>query len=635
MPSVPKARPRLALTLDLLVLAALLIASAIYLSGGFSLELSGVRITAHQAGRTLLAACLIAVLRRFTAGRGLPLGIPRTQWEAIRSRWYPDGTRPVHAAAPRLRDFTWACLGLCAAGTILLWPQLRHMDSVPDLGDPLFSIWRIGWVFHSLHGDPRPLFSPNIFYPDPLTLTYSDSMLLPSLTAVPMLALGVHPVIAYNVLFVASFVMSGIAMFALATHLTGSRRGAFMAALLFGFYPYRIQHHSHLELQMTYWMPLALLAWHRYIGTARVRYAVAAGLCTAGLLYSSMYYGVFFLTYTVPVLWVWLRLARPGWKSFWLGAGAAALVAGALAVPLAKPYLAAQPAKGERPLDTVEFYSATPGDYGHAHWRSLLYGHYLKSEHPERELFPGVMPLALGAAAFLPPVGPAAIAYGAGLLYAFDGSLGTHGLTYPLLYRSSGIIRGMRVPARFGIIVGMTLALLAAFSVARLLSRLRTTTGQNVVFAVLVGLAGFDMAQRLPIEPVWREPPAVYAALTGVPNVVLAEFPVRTHIGHFTEGMPFLYFSLWHWSNMVNGASGFAPRWYDDFVTRIETFPDTGALAALIDHGVTHVTVNCALYDDADYCASLVKQAERFPQLHRIAQSSWQGATVQLYSLQR
>ena len=37
------------------------------------------------------------------------------------------------------------------------------MDSVPDLGDPLFSIWRIGWVYHKLGGDPRPLFSPNIF----------------------------------------------------------------------------------------------------------------------------------------------------------------------------------------------------------------------------------------------------------------------------------------------------------------------------------------------------------------------------------------------------------------------------------------------------------------------------------------
>ncbi len=64
---------------------------------------------------------------------------------------------------------------------------------MPDLGDPLFSIWRFGWVLHKLHGDPRPLFSPNIFYPNELTLTYSDSMLLPAVTTMPLLASGMHP----------------------------------------------------------------------------------------------------------------------------------------------------------------------------------------------------------------------------------------------------------------------------------------------------------------------------------------------------------------------------------------------------------------------------------------------------------
>ena len=65
---------------------------------------------------------------------------------------------------------------------VLLFPQLRHMDSVPDFGDPLLSMWRAGWVLQQLRGDPRGLFDANIFYPEPLTLTYSDSMLLPGLT---------------------------------------------------------------------------------------------------------------------------------------------------------------------------------------------------------------------------------------------------------------------------------------------------------------------------------------------------------------------------------------------------------------------------------------------------------------------
>jgi hypothetical protein len=74
------------------------------------------------------------------------------------------------------------------------------------------SIWRFGWVFHKLGGDPRPLFSPNVFYPHQLTLTYSDSMLLPALTTVPFLALGLHPVVAYNLVLVLSFIASAFAM---------------------------------------------------------------------------------------------------------------------------------------------------------------------------------------------------------------------------------------------------------------------------------------------------------------------------------------------------------------------------------------------------------------------------------------
>ena len=80
-----------------------------------------------------------------------------------------------------------ASAGICGVAAVLLWPQIVNLNQVPDLGDPLFSIWRFSWVFHKLQGDPRPLFSPNIFYPHEYTLTYSDSMLLPAVTTMPLL----------------------------------------------------------------------------------------------------------------------------------------------------------------------------------------------------------------------------------------------------------------------------------------------------------------------------------------------------------------------------------------------------------------------------------------------------------------
>jgi hypothetical protein len=86
---------------------------------------------------------------------------------------------------------------------------------------------------------------------------------------------------------------------------------------------------------------------------------------------------------------------------------------------------------------------------------------------------------------------------------------------------------------------------------------------------------------------------------------------------------------------MINGSSGFKPRQYDDLVRRIEPFPRPEALDALAAVGVTHVTVNCALYDDGDYCAALLKEAEASPRLQRLESTVWEGAPVALFRLRK
>src|SRR6476660_3818221 len=166
----------------------------------------------------------------------------------------------------RTRHAIVAALGLGAALTLLLYQQVRHLDSVPDLGDPLFSVWRIGWVNHQLFTEPHYLFDANIFYPERLTLTLSDPVILPSLMGAPLLAIGLHPVVVYNLLLVSAFWFSGIAVYLLVERLTASPRAAFVAGLIYACCGYRFDHYSHLELQMTQWMPLGLLALHLLLG---------------------------------------------------------------------------------------------------------------------------------------------------------------------------------------------------------------------------------------------------------------------------------------------------------------------------------------------------------------------------------
>jgi hypothetical protein len=624
----------IASALDLIALALVAAGIAIEVSGGWTGVVAGFHVSAHGPGRAFGAALLVA-MARLAAFRTVPvLGMSRDRWSRLRRRMYrPRPPSPPPASPTRVSHVLLATTGLCAVGALLLHEQLLHMRSVPDLGDPLFSVWRISWVFHQIQGDPRPLFDANIFYPHPLTLTFSDSMLLPAAMAVPLLLLGLHPVVAYNVLFMAAFVMSGLAMFMLVSRLTGSRQAAFVSALLFGFYPYRFEHYSHLELQMTMWMPLALLALHRFVDTARVRDALAVAAAILAQLYSAMYYAVFFVLYLVPVAMVLLIARRASVRRLLPGAVAAGVVAAVCAFPLVRVYEAAQGEKGECDVAAVTYYSAMPSDYFQAHDRSALYGERLRSTHPERALFPGVMALGLAATGFVPPLGPLSLVYGSGLAFAWESSLGFHGALYPIFYEWLSPVRGMRVAARFSILVGMTLAIAAGFGVRRLLERCRTARQRQVLVLVLTALVTIDVWPRLGLEPVWSEPPPIYAWLPRSPKTVLAEFPIRQHIGNFTESIPFMYFSLWHWSNMIDGYSGFSPKDYSDLVRRVESVPEPRAIDALLAAGVTHVTFNCALYANTEGCEQLLADVEASPHFTRIARLRWQGSTSALYAL--
>jgi hypothetical protein len=626
-------RSRAATILDWLALTLLLAAIVIALSGGFSFRIGGDRITARSPERPLAAALIAIAVRWALDRRTWPLSRTLPLVRRLRDRVYrPELDRiDSAAAATTWRSHAIAIAGFVGFAAVLLLPQLRQMYSVPDLGDPLFSIWRFGWVFHKLGGDPRPLFSPNIFHPFPLTLTYSDSMLLPAVTTMPFLLLGVHPVVTYNLVLVLSFIASAVAMYALAWHLTRSRAAAFVAGLLFGFYPYRFEHYSHFELQMTYCMPLALLALHRFFATGQLRYALAFGALTAAQLYSSMYYAVFFTLYVGVLIAGLLLLTRPPLKRLVIPGALGAALALVLALPLARTYTSAQ--LGDRDPDTVAYYSATAADYLRAHPRSAAWGtRSLPGRMPERALFPGVMILLLATVALLPPIGTTRAVYFLGLVAAFELSRGFNSAVYPFLYDWLSFVRGLRVPARASILVALTLALLAAFGVRRLMAG-RSSTVQRLLLATIVLAVGIDLRPLLKLEPVWREPPPVYEAIAGNPNVVLAEFPFGGSPRRYTPNAPFLYFSLWHWAQMLNGYSGHYPPGQVDFEVAVGTFPDEHAIELLRGRGATHVTITCALYGGA--CDELVARADAVPAFRIVASGRWQGAPVRLYEIKR
>src|SRR4051812_22492727 len=109
-------------------------------------------------------------------------------------------TTTIAAAAPaRAVSRKGQCVAALAAFALLAvvhtWPLARdpaHL-SRNDNGDAVLNTWTIAWVAHQLPRHPLRLFDANIFYPERLTLAYSEAMIVQSVLAMPVLAAGGSP----------------------------------------------------------------------------------------------------------------------------------------------------------------------------------------------------------------------------------------------------------------------------------------------------------------------------------------------------------------------------------------------------------------------------------------------------------
>ena len=137
-------RSRATTALDWLTLALVILPVAIAWTGGISVRIGGSRLTARSPDRAALAALAVLVCRVAIDRRTRPLANAPRLYRQLRD-WVYDPVRDAVSAdvAPsasrsRRRFRLAAAIGFSAFAVVLLLPQLRHMDSVPDLGDPLF-----------------------------------------------------------------------------------------------------------------------------------------------------------------------------------------------------------------------------------------------------------------------------------------------------------------------------------------------------------------------------------------------------------------------------------------------------------------------------------------------------------------
>jgi hypothetical protein len=283
---------------------------------------------------------------------------------------------------------------VAAAALILLtcaytWPLVTEMRSaIPhDRGDPLLVTWILWWSTKAVPLTTHWWNAP-AFFPSTGVMAFSENLLSLAPITAPLLALTSTPVIAYNVAFVLSYVLSGLAAYVLGLALTARHDAALVAAVAFGFAPYRLSHANHLQLLSSYWMPIALAALHLYIRSSRMRAAAVFSAAWLMQALASGYY-LFFLSLIV-VLWLgWFAPGRLSRRALTI-LGVWWFAAAALLAPLFLGYRAVHEQYGlKRSEVEIEYYSADIAGVLSASRDSLLWGRLRAVEQAESELFPG------------------------------------------------------------------------------------------------------------------------------------------------------------------------------------------------------------------------------------------------------
>jgi hypothetical protein len=622
---------------------------------------------------------------------------------------YPSSLTPIKAALLYL-----------SVAVIFTWPLAAGLTrDIPwDLGDSLLNAWILAWdadrLLRFLGGDVdaiRNFWNANIFYPEPLTLAYSEHLFAQAIQIFPIYALTGNIILSYNLLFLSSFVLSGLGMFLFVREITGSARAGLVAGLIYAFAPYRVPQFSHLQVISSQWMPFVLYGLRRYFLTRHITPLAGAGTALIAQNLSNGYFLLFFAPFVLAYalfeistrkLWADVRL--------WVALSVTALVVTAVTLPFLFPYLELRRLGfGPRVLNEVKAFSADVFSYWTSPAESWLWGSLIRAfPKAEGDLFPTVAALALGGVGIAASLSvawahaqarPAAAArhlttvvwvlIAAAAVYAVFVLLilTSNGFTrigpFPIsvrnLWRNSRVLAvilallilvsprarlfarqwigsitafmliagtaaflmslgpeirsagrlisevgpyhffywyvpgfdGLRVPARFAMLVMLFLSSAAGLGVAAMETRFRS----GGAFAVALGALAVVEAFAAPItvngtvaEGRYATPPArvytgddvpgAYRFLKSLPapGIVVVEFP----LGEWAYELRYVFYSTAHWHPLLNGYSGQFPLSYNMNATHLRhplDYPDA-SWQTLMRSGATHAVIHGPYYRD-------------------------------------
>ncbi|MBC7262810.1 MAG: hypothetical protein H5T64_00455 [Chloroflexi bacterium] len=512
---------------------------------------------------------------------------------------------------------------------------------VPVPGDGYEYMYKCWWLKHALLDEHiSPLYNPDVFYPFGYGFEMSEGTLANTLWALPF-TLMFGEVAAYNLVMLWSFVLSGFTAYLLVFQMTRSGMAGLLAGVVFAFLPYRMVHLGlgQVPMMSTGWMPLCFLYLRWGIREDKTRWGIMAGLMYALTALSSWYYAyILGLFAGLYVLWRGRLRQRECWQWVASFVVVAILMVGPFAWRLAG--LSEQLGGRRYSLSYVDQWSAgllefvLPANAYHPIWgsafrpffryetQSIVYlglvslalaGVALRARWRDR----GVRDFAvLGAVAVVLALGTTLhilrerlyVSVPAGVERLFTAGMSvltkqlalnpisSYVLRVPgalyiplptlLLYLFMPSFNLMRVWARFGVIAGLSVAVLAGVGLASLLERV--TRGRWLVAVVAIGMVLIDFAV-LPYPLGWCEVRAQTTAQWLAAQD--GDFVVMRLPTHYALRGSSLYDTITHGKRIAYGYGTFFPQGFEEERETLDSFPSPESLEVMRGWDVRYVLV--------------------------------------------
>ncbi|MBI5302865.1 MAG: hypothetical protein HY868_12075 [Chloroflexi bacterium] len=521
-------------------------------------------------------------------------------------------------------------------------PLVLHIaNAVEDKQDALLNTWIVAWVGHALITDPLNLFNANIFYPYPNTLAYSETMLPQGLFALPFNLAFDNTVLGYNLALLASFFLAAYAMYLFVFDLTRSRGAGIVAGTIFAFNPYNLGNLAQVQLLSFGWLPLAMLWLRRILNSEfkiqnskfklritnyELRICFLFALFFSLQALSSFYYA-FLAGFAVALYFIWLFITLYAirnsvqiqlftvYRLLFTRLLVSAILIAILIVPFFIPYLQVQREMGfERKVTESEPFSASLKLYTEVSPQNFLYGNLLAPRppimnggYPLDNLFPGILAVVLAIIGIAATKNRERWFYFILLIFGILFSLGPRlflapnnatdlTLPYRWLYDAFPLMRALRGPVRFDVLVMFALAILTGFGFSRITPHTRLARFINyqlpiTLFLIALEYLALPAAQITPV-PVWNEIPEYVRWLRQQPPGVILELPMIASDPTKPLDLTTQYLSTYHWQNTPDGYSGFNPGKRGEIAYEMQAFPNERSLALLHVLGTQFVVVH-------------------------------------------